>query len=82
MEKYMPKIRKSAKLSKTSSMQNRASEAEELEKKKLGIKREMEKIMAEYAKITGFSKLRARKYRVGEAPNDWKREDHRLNRKK
>ncbi|MBQ7387430.1 MAG: hypothetical protein IJW03_04600 [Clostridia bacterium] len=78
----MPKIKKSAKLSKTSAIQARAMEAEELEKKKLGIKREMEKIMAEYAKITGFSKLRARKYRVGDAPNDWRREDHRLDSKK
>ena len=43
----MPKIRKSAKLSKTSAIKARAIEAEELEKKKLGIKREMEKIMAE-----------------------------------
>ncbi len=78
----MPKIKKSAKLSKTSAIQARAAEAEELERKKLGIKREMEKIMAEYAKITGFSKLKARKYRVGDAPNDWRREDHRIDGKK
>ena len=78
----MPKIRKSAKLSKTSAIKDRAIEAEELEKKKLGIKREMEKIMAEYARITGFSKLKARKHRVGEAPNDWKREEHRLSSKR
>ncbi len=78
MEKYMPKIKKSAKLSKTSAIQARAIEAEELEKKKLGIKREMEKIMAEYAKITGFSKLKSRKHKVGDAPNDWKREEHRI----
>ena len=78
----MPKIKKSAKLSKTSAIKARAIEAEELEKKKLGIKREMEKIMAEYAKITGFSKLKARKYKVGEAPNDWKREEHRLGAKR
>ena len=73
----MPKIKKSAKLSKTTAIQARAAEAEELEKKKLGLKKEMEKIMAEYARITGFHKLRARKYKAGDAPNDWRREEHR-----
>ena len=77
----MPRIKKSSKLSKTSAIQVRATEAEELEKKKLGIKKEMEKIMAEYAKITGFNKLRARRYRVGDAPNDWRREEHRIGKK-
>lgn len=74
----MPKIRNSAKLSKTTPMQERAKEAEGYEKKKLALKKEMERIMAEYAYITGYSKLAARKYRVGTAPNDWKRRDHRV----
>ena len=78
MEIYMPKIKKSAKLSKTTPIQDRAKEAEDYEKKKLALKKEMEKIMAEYARITGFPKLRARKYRVGAAPNDWRKRDHRI----
>ena len=78
----MPKIiNNTAKLSKTTPMQERAKEAEECEKRKLAIKKEMEKIMAEYAYLTGISSLAARKHPVGMAPNDWRQKEHRLNRK-
>ena len=91
MEIYMPKNIEntdnpvktvSAKESaKTSPMKERAKEAEGCEKKKLAIKKEMEKIMAEYAAITGITSLAARKHPVGMAPNDWRHKEHRLNKK-
>lgn len=78
----MPKIKNTSKLSNTNQMKMRADEARELEQKKLGIKKEMEGIMFEYAKITGFRKLRARRFRIGFAPNDWREDDHRLGMKR
>ena len=78
----MPKIKNTSKLSNTNQMQFRAEEARDLENKKLGIKKEMESIMVEYSKITGFKKLRARRFRIGLAPNDWREDEHRLGTKR
>lgn len=74
----MRRNKKSAKLSQTTAIQARAKEAQKLELKKLALKREMEKVVAEYAKLTGFTELKYRKYKVGKAPNDWRKSDHRL----
>lgn len=74
-------IKDAAKLSKTAPMRDRAKEAEDCEQRKLQIKKEMEKIMVEYAAITGITSLAMRKHPVGMAPNDWRRKEHRLNKK-
>ena len=59
-------------LSDTSAIKVRLRRAEALEKQKLEKKAEIEKIMKEYAKLTGNKELARRKYKVGDAPNDWK----------
>ncbi len=66
---------KSARLADTKVVKGRSSRAEELELERLEIKREMEKIMAQYAKITGLSELGSRRYKVGKAPNDYRSEE-------
>ena len=60
-------------LSDTNTMSARYEDSRELELKKLGVKREMEQVMKEYAKATGMFELANRKKKVGNAPNDWKR---------
>ena len=60
-------------LSNTNTMASRYEDARELELKKLAVKREMEAVMADYAKATGMFELKKRKKRVGKAPNDWKK---------
>ncbi len=60
-------------LSQTNTMRSRYEDARELELKKLAVKREMEYVMAEYAKVTGMYELKKRKKKVGKAPNDWKK---------
>ena len=60
-----------ARLSETEFMQDRSFEAEDLELKRLDIVREIEKLMAKYADESGVSKLKDRKHKVGNAPNDW-----------
>lgn len=56
----------------TQTSQDRALVANELELEKLQIKREIEKLMKEYAKVSGNRELARRAYKVGKAPNDWK----------
>ena len=70
--------KKSAKLSQTTAIQARAAEAQKLELKKMALKREMEKVVVEYAKLTGFTALKFRRYKLGQAPNDWRKNEHRL----
>lgn len=48
-----------------------SSVAYELESEKMQVKREIEKIMKEYAKVSGIKSLKKRPYKVGKAPNDW-----------
>lgn len=66
---------KSAKLADTTVVKGRSSRAEELELERLEVKREMEKLMAQYAKISGLSELADRRYKVGKAPNDYRKEE-------
>ena len=58
-------------LAQTNTMKTRYEDARELELKKLAVKREMEYIMAEYAKATGNYDFKKRKNKVGKAPNDY-----------
>ena len=51
--------------------QDASSVAYELEQEKMKIKREMEKIMKQYAKLSGLKSLGKRAYKVGKSPNDW-----------
>lgn len=43
-----------------------------LEKQRADVNREIEELLRSYAKLSGRAALARRKYRVGEAPNDWK----------
>lgn len=64
--------KKSAKLAETDANQSRMSQAQKLEMERLEVKRDMEKLMVQYAKLTGLKKLAKRKDKVGKAPNDYK----------
>ena len=63
--------KKSAALANTEAIKTRAGMAEKLEKERLEVVKEMEKLMKKYAKATGLRKLGQRKYKVGKAPNDY-----------
>ncbi len=64
--------KKSADLAQTEAIKTRAGMAEKLEKERLELTKEMEKLMKKYAKATGSGKLGKRKQKVGKAPNDFK----------
>lgn len=64
--------KKSTALAQTEAVQTRADMAAKLEKERLALKKEMEKLMKKYAKATGLRKLGKRKAKVGKAPNDFK----------
>ena len=68
----MAKKVKSVELEKTEAIQTRKAMAEKLEKERLELKKEMEKLMKQYAKATGLRKLGKRQKKVGKAPNDFK----------
>ena len=56
----------------TETTRDRASVANKLELEKLKVKKEIEALMKEYAKISGNRELSRRAHKVGKAPNDWK----------
>lgn len=64
--------KKSADLAQTEAIKTRAGMAEKLEKERLEIIKDMEKLMKKYAKATGNGKFSKRQYKVGKAPNDFK----------
>lgn len=64
--------KKSTDLAQTEAIKTRAGMAEKLEKERLELKKEMEKLMKKYAKATGLRKLGKRQHKVGKAPNDFK----------
>ena len=68
----MAKKNKSAALAQTEAVQGRLGVAKQLEKERYEVIRDMEKIMAEYAKLTGDKSYVKRKYKLGKAPNDYK----------
>ena len=56
----------------TATARDRSAAANELELEKLYIKKEIEKLMKEYARASGNRELARRAHKVGRAPNDWK----------
>ena len=64
--------RKSAALENTEAAKTRAEMVAKLEKERLQLKKEMEKLMKKYAKATGLKNLGKRQHKVGKAPNDFK----------
>ena len=64
--------KKSAALANTEAIKTRAGMAEKLEKERLEVVQEMEKLMKKYAKATGNGKIGKRANKVGKAPNDFK----------
>lgn len=67
----MAKKNKAA-LSNTEAAKTRAEMAAKLEKERLELKKEIEKLMKKYAKATGIRKFGKRAKKVGKAPNDFK----------
>lgn len=59
-------------LENTAAAKTRADMAAKLEKERLQLTKEMEKLMKKYAKATGLRKLGKRVKKVGKAPNDFK----------
>ena len=68
----MAKKDKSKNLEKTEAIKTRKDMAAKLEKERLELNKEIEKLMKKYAKATGLRKLGRRKYKLGKAPNDFK----------
>ena len=64
---------KSESLMDTRVTQDRYAVANELEMEKLKVKEEIEILMRQYAKISGYKELGKRQHEVGKAPNDWQR---------
>jgi hypothetical protein len=67
-------IKKKSKASRivdTHLSKERMKDADQLEKQRLMILRELEDAMAEYADLTGYKRLKSRQHKVGSAPNDW-----------
>ncbi len=67
------KKRGASRLVDTHILTERRKDAEQLEKQRLSVNRELEEALAEYADLTGYKKLKSRQYKVGDAPNDWKK---------
>ena len=67
----MKKKQKTANVAETAAVQTRTSAAKALEKEKLAVKADLEKLMKQYAKLTGFGKLAKRSKKIGKAANDW-----------
>ena len=63
--------KRSANVAQLEAVKTRAGMAEKLEKERLELKKEMEKVMKQYAKATGLKKLGKRQHKVGKAPNDF-----------
>ena len=68
----MAKKNKSAGLAETEAIQGRVGMANQIEKERFAVITDMEKVMAEYAKLTGDKSYAKRKYKLGKAPNDYK----------
>ena len=68
----MAKKNKSAGLAETEAIQGRVGMANQIEKERFAVITDMEKVMAEYAKLTGEKSYAKRKYKLGKAPNDFK----------
>ena len=68
-------IKKKSKASRmvdTHLTRERMKDADQLEKQRLSVIRELEELMADYADLTGYKRLKGRQHKVGDGPNDWK----------
>ena len=65
--------KRTARLQDSAQVKGRTTKADELNCERMQIKTELEGLMREYARLTGFTHVKNREYRVGEAPNDWKK---------
>ncbi len=65
------KKKKGSKMADTALVKERYKDSEQLEIQRLAIQKELEEAMAEYATLTGYKRLKVRKHKVGDAPNDW-----------
>ncbi len=65
------KKKKSSKMADTVLVKERFKDSVQLETQRLDIQRELEEAIAEYAALTGYKRLKVRKHKVGDAPNDW-----------
>ena len=64
--------KRSTNMAQLEAVKTRAGMAEKLEKERLEVIKEMEKLMKKYAKATGNKKIGKRQQKVGKAPNDFK----------
>ena len=64
--------KRSTNVAQLEAVKTRAGMAEKREKERLQLKAEMEKVMKQYAKLTGLKQLAKRQHKVGKAPNDFK----------
>ena len=64
--------KRSTNVAQLEAVKTRAGMAEKLEKERLELTKEIEKLMKQYAKATGLRKLGKRQHKVGKAPNDFK----------
>ncbi len=64
---------KASRIADTHLAKERISDAHHLEQQRLAIQQELEQVMAEYAELTGYKRLKMRQHKVGEAPNDWRK---------
>ena len=64
--------KKSTRLEDTKAVYERTTRAEELEWERENIKIELEKLMSQYAKVSGKPELGARRYKVGKSANDYR----------
>lgn len=58
-------------LSETSAVKSRSSEAADLEKDRLAVVKELEKLMKRYSNVVGDKNLAKRKYKIGKGPQDF-----------
>jgi hypothetical protein len=65
--------KRSARLQDSAQVKGRTTKADELNCERMQIKVELEELMREYARLTGFTHVKNRPHRVGDAPNDWKK---------
>lgn len=70
--KVIKKKSKASRIVDTHLTRERMKDAEQLEKQRLSVMRDLEEAMAEYADLTGYKRLKVRQYKVGDGPNDWK----------
>ena len=67
------KKNKSARLQDSAQVKGRTTKADELNCQRMQIKTELEELMREYARLTGFTHVKNRPHKVGDAPNDWRK---------